>query len=87
MRTLILVVVETETCEQSEYCRKEAARLLSDLLRQKRYVVKVQAETLEAGSIAAELAEEIARLHVVLDTIEKRRPVSDEPRANREPPR
>jgi hypothetical protein len=74
MKTLILIAVETETQEQGEFVRREAVRLLGNLLREKRYVLDVQAEALAAGSIAADLADEIIRLRTVLDLRIKERP-------------
>jgi len=51
--------------------RSEATRFMANLLREKRYVANVRAEALGAGSITAELADEIARLRIMLDTMKR----------------
>jgi hypothetical protein len=66
-RTFLVIEVETPFPEQGEYVRAEAERLLGNLLRQKSYVANVRATTLGTGSIAAELADEILRLRVMLE--------------------
>jgi hypothetical protein len=66
-RTFLVIEVETPLPEQGEYVRAEAERLLGNLLRQKGYVANVRATTLGTGSIAAELADEILRLRLMLE--------------------
>jgi hypothetical protein len=66
-RTFLVIEVETPLPEQGEYVRAEAERLLGNLLRQKSYVANVRATTLGTGSIAAELADEILRLRLMLE--------------------
>ena len=84
MRTMMLLIVEVPTLDHAGYIQKEAERLtikavrqaleaLPRQLRDKEYVVSVTAEPFAEGSGAALLADEVQRLHAVVDVLEKKR--------------
>ncbi len=81
---MMLLVVEVPTLDHAGYIQKEAERLvglavhkaLDELpreLKDKLYVSSVTATPFGEGSVTALLADEVQRLHAVIDVMEKRR--------------
>jgi hypothetical protein len=83
MKAMMLLVVEVPTLDHVSYVQAEAERLvglairksldeLPRALRDKAYVSRVTATPFGEGSVTALLADEVQRLHTVLDVLERK---------------
>ena len=84
MKAMMLLVVEVPTLDHAGYIQKEAERLVGLAVRKaldelpramkgKAYVSSVTATPFGEGSTCALLADEVQRLHAVVDVLEKKR--------------
>jgi hypothetical protein len=84
MKAMMLLIVEVPTLDHVSYIQKEAERLvglavrkaldeLPRAMKDKAYVSNVTALPFGEGSTCALLADEVQRLHAVVDVLEKKR--------------